>query len=154
MIWTGVGWKNGSRFIWWLLWASPSLGHLKNCEVSFTKNFEQILTLKLKFCNTKSWKNYIQFLQQSYLTWLNQIGKRRNWHMLELEKMPTWNNSLSKIFDWQMFFAKMLILPNIFDVNKKETISEMCAAVWCLFYWLWTNLWLYGLKKIGPHRIR
>ena len=54
--------------------------------------------------------------------------------MLELEKMPTWNNSLSKIFDWQMFFAKMLILPNIFDVNKKETISEMCAAVWCLFY--------------------
>ena len=70
------------------------------------------------------------------------------------ENSGTWNNSLSKIFDWQMFFAKMLILPNIFDVNKKETISEMCAAVWCLFYWLWTNLWLYGLKKVGPHRIR
>ena len=38
--------------------------------------------------------------------------------------MPTWNKSLSKIFDLQMFCAKPLILPNLFDVDRKEAIAE------------------------------
>ena len=38
------------------------------------------------------------------------------------------------MFDWQMFCTKLVILPNLFNVNKKETISERWEAVWCLFY--------------------
>ena len=37
--------------------------------------------------------------------------------------------SLSKLFDWQIFCAKLLILSNLFDVNRKETISERCDSV-------------------------
>ena len=28
------------------------------------------------------------------------------------------------MFDWQMFCAKLLILPNLYDADRKETISE------------------------------
>ena len=116
-------------------------------ESSFVNNFEQLLTHKFKFCNTKSWKKFIEFFQQAFLTWLIQIGKRRNWHSLNtasISPILTWNKSLSKMFDWQMFCAKLLILPNLFDVNRKEIISERWEAVWCLFYWFWTSIWLWS----------
>ena len=32
----------------------------------FTNNFEQILTLKFKFCNTKPWKKHIEFNKHFY----------------------------------------------------------------------------------------
>ena len=58
------------------------------------------------------------------------------------------------MFDWQVFCPKLLILPNLFDVNGKETISERWEAVWCLFYWLSTSIWLSGFKHIASHTIR
>ena len=27
------------------------------------------------------------------------------------------------MFDWQIFCVKLLVLPNLFDVDRKETIS-------------------------------
>ena len=115
-----------------------------------TNNFEQILTFKFKFCNTNSWKKHIEFFQQTYLTWLIQITKKRNWHSVNtasISQMSTWNKSFSKMSGWQMLSGKLLILPNLFDVNRKETIAEGCKVFYCLFYWFWTSCNFLVSKK-------